>query len=255
MLNFAYSTINWGDTCDLAQCLAEIRANGWRAVELFGHTLDWLGTPARCRALLGDLCAATLFGVIELPSTDKQLTIHRNRIDYCAEIGATAYGLVGGTRPRARPPTDAEIADLAGMGEALAAHGRARGVAVAYHPHTRCTVQYEHEIDLLMSLTRDLTLCLDVSHIALVGEDPLAHLRKYRSRLGYVHLKDWGAGDFVELGRGTLAIDFDACLRELASQAFTGWVVLEQSLSAVSAAASARVNADYLTKLGYKLSP
>ena len=253
MLKFAYSTINWGDTCDLAQAFAEIRQTGWRAVELFAHSLEWLGTPQRCKALLGDLQAATLFGSVDLPANDRQRTIHKNRIEYCAAIGATAYGLVGAGRPRARPPTPEEIRDLAGLCDDLAAHGKAHGVSVAYHPHTRCTVQYESEIDQLMALTENLTLCLDVSHIAIVGEDPLGHLHKYRQRLGYVHLKDWGQGDFTELGRGTIGIDFAGCLRELEQQHFAGWVVVEQSLSEESAQHSAQVNADYLKGLRYAI--
>ena len=253
MLKFAYSTINWGDTCDLTRCFDEIRETGWHTVELFAHSLEWLGTPQRCKTLLGQLQAATLFGSVELPSSERQRVIHKNRIEYCAAIGATAYGLVGAGRPRARLPSDAEICDLANLCDDLAAHGKAHGVAVAYHPHSRCTVQYESEIDQLMALTQHLTLCLDVSHIALVGEDALAHLRKYRGRLGYVHLKDWGMGDFVELGRGTLGIDFGACLRELEAQQFAGWVVVEQSLSDVSAAHSAQINADYLAGLGYEI--
>ncbi len=100
--------------------------------------------------------------------------------------------------------------------------------------------------DALMTETKTLTLCLDVSHIALVGEDPLAHLRKYRERLGYVHLKDWGRGEFTELGQGTLGIDFVACLRELESQQFAGWCVVEHSVSAVSTLHSAQMNAAYL---------
>lgn len=250
---FAYSTINWGDTCDLASAFADIRETGWHAVELFAHSLEWLGMPKRCKALLGDLKAATMFGSVDLPSSDKQRVIHKNRIDYCAEIGATAYGLVGAGRPRARPPTEAEIRDLANLCDDLAEHGKSVGVAVAYHPHTRCTIQYEHEIDQLMAFTQHLTLCLDVSHIALVGEDPIAHLRKYRNRLGYVHFKDWGNGDFVELGLGTIGIDFVASLRELERQAFTGWVVLEQSLSEVSAKHSAQINADFLKSKGFTI--
>ena len=248
---FAYSTINWGETGDLAATLDEIRRTGWQAVELFAHSLEWMGLPGRLKSLLGPLSAATLFGSVELPSSGRQHVIHKNRIDYCAAVGATAYGLVGAGRPRARPPSPDELRDLAQLCDGLAAHGKAQGVTVAYHPHARCTVQYEHEIDQLMSLTQHLTLCLDVSHIALVGEDPVAHLRKYRDRLGYVHLKDWGAGDFVEMGRGTLGLDFGACLRELEQQAFGGWVVVEQSLSEVSAMHSAQINADYLKGLGY----
>ena len=143
--------------------------------------------------------------------------------------------------------------DLADLCDDLAAFGKTLGVTVAYHPHTRCTVQTEAEIDHLMALTQHLTLCLDVSHIAVVGEDPLSHLRKYRQRLGYVHLKDWGQGDFTELGRGTLNIDFAGCLRELEQQNFAGWVVVEQSLSDMSARHSAQHNANYLRGLGYAI--
>jgi hypothetical protein len=42
-LAFAYSTINWGETPDLPAVLRAIAEAGWRAVELFGHSLDWLG--------------------------------------------------------------------------------------------------------------------------------------------------------------------------------------------------------------------
>ncbi|NJM42008.1 MAG: TIM barrel protein, partial [Anaerolineae bacterium] len=157
---------------------------------------------------------------------------------------------------RARtPPSDEDMRDLANLCDDLAAHGKARSVTVAYHPHSRCTVQYEHETDHLLALTQHLMLCLDVSHVALAGEDPLAQLRKYRDRLGYVHLKDWGKGDFVELGQGdgTVPIDFGACLRELDAQQFKGWVVVEQSTSEVSAKHSAQINAAYLKNLGYAI--
>ena len=253
MLNLAYSTINWGDTCDLPQTFSEIRQTGWHAVELFAHSLEWLGTPARIRNLLGTLQPATLCHAIDLPSTERGRAIHKNRIDFAAELGASTYGLFGAGRPRHRVPTDDEMRDLANLCDDLAEYGRARGVTVAYHPHTRCTVQTEDEIDRLMSLTQSLTLCLDVSHIAVVGEDPVSHLRKYHQRLGYVHLKDWGHGDFTELGRGTIGIDFAACLQELTQQKFAGWVVVEQSLSDVSAQHSAKINADYLQVLGQQI--
>jgi inosose dehydratase len=252
-LRFAYSTINWGDTCHLPTTFDEIRRTGWHAVELFAHSLEWMGTPRRMKTLLGDLTPATLFGTVDLPSSERQLTIAKNRIDYCAEIGATAYGLVGAGRPRSRPPTDAEICELAGLCEEMAAHGANVGVTVAYHPHTRCTIQYEHEIDRMLEVTQHLTLCLDVSHVALVGEDPVVQLNKYANRLGYIHLKDWGRGDFLELGRGDIGIDFPACLRTLEAQNFKGWIVVEQSTSEVSAEHSAEINARYLTAAGYAI--
>lgn len=252
-LHFAYSTINWGEWCDLAAAFAEIRQAGWRAVELFNHSLDWLGTPERMQSLLGDLRVATTFGAVDLPASERQIGIHQRRIDFAAALGARAYGLVGAGRPRAHPPSAADIAELARLCEALAVYAADRGVLVAYHPHTRCTVENEGEIDALMNQTQALTLCLDVSHIALVGEDPVAHLRKYRQRLGYVHLKDWARGEFIEMGQGTIGIDFPACLRELDALGFDGWCVVEHSVSKTAPLDSARANAAYLKSLGYSL--
>lgn len=253
MLRFAYSTINWGPTCDLPVALGEIRAAGWGAVELFGHTLDWLGPRAALAAHLDGLAVATLFGSVALPITEEQRTVHQRRIDYAAELGAAAYGLVGGQRLRQRPPTAAEYAALSAFLEDLAVYGAARGMLVAYHPHTGCTVETADELDTLLRGTTALRLCLDASHIALVGEDPLATFARFWERLAYIHLKDWARGKFVELGQGTIGLDFPALLRALEARHFGGWVVIENSRSDVSPAASARRNAAYLTDLGYAI--
>jgi inosose dehydratase len=252
-LRFAYSTINWGEWCDLAAACQEIKSAGWRAVELFSHTLDWLGPPDHLRASLDGLQAATFFYGIDLPANERALTIHKRRIDFAACVGATAYGLVGAGRPRAHPPSAQDIRDLAQACEELADYAASVGMIVAYHPHTRCTIENEAEIDALMHETKALTLCLDVSHIALVGEDPVAHLRKYRQRLGYVHLKDWAHGEFIEMGQGTIGIDFAACLSELAAANFGGWCVVEHSVSKTSPIDSAIANAAYLAQLGYQI--
>jgi inosose dehydratase len=238
----------------MAAAAVEIRSTGWGAVELFAHTLDWMGLPEKLKAQLGGLRAATLFEGIELPTSAKQLSIHKNRIDYAAAIGVEAYGVLTGGRLRWRGPTAEEYREVAGFCEELAVYGAAQGVAVAYHPHTACTIETEAEIDLLMEQTSALGLCLDASHIALVGEDPVAHMRKYRERLAYVHLKDWGYGKFVELGQGTLGIDFAAILRVLDDMSYPGWIVVESSRSDVSPLRSAQVNAEYLAGLGYRPS-
>lgn len=252
---FAYSTINWGDTPDVGRMLAEIQAAGWNAVELFWHSLDWLGPPATLARQLGGLHVATLFGAVALPTDDMQLTKLKRYIDYAAAVGADLFGLVGGGRLRWRPPSDAEYTELADFCEGLARYGAEQGVVVAYHPHVACTIETEAEIDILMDRTERLTLCLDASHIALVGEDPLVHLRKYRERTGYIHLKDWAHGKFVEMGRGTIGIDFAAIFGELAARDYDGWVVIEQSVSDVSPFESARINAEFVRSLGYSPGP
>jgi inosose dehydratase len=255
MLRFAYSTINWGTTCDLPTALAEIREAGWGAVELFGHSLDWLGPRETLTAALDGLAVATLCGSVALPITEEQRDTHRRQIAYAAEVGATAYGIVGGQRLRYRPPTDAEYAELSAFLEGLATYGAARGVAVSYHPHTGCTVETAGETETLLRGTSALRLCLDASHIALVDEDPLATFARFRDRIGYIHLKDWARGKFVELGQGTIGLDFPALLRALEARDFAGWVVIENSRSDVSPLASARANAAYLTGLGHAIDP
>lgn len=253
VLRFAYSTINWGTKPDLAATFRSIRSIGWQAVELFDHSLDWLGTPDHLRTLLDGLHVATSFGGVEVPVSVEQLTIHKRRIDYAALFGADMYGLVGGSRQRMRPPTSDEYKNLAAACEELAVYGADRGVGLAYHPHVGCTIETEAEIDLLLHETQKTQLCLDASHIGLVGEDPIAHVRKYRSRTGYIHLKDWAAGKFVEMGQGTIGLDFPGLLAELEAQQYGGWVVIEQSRSDVSPAESARINAAYLHGLHYSL--
>ena len=253
MLRFAYSTINWGNTCDLSTALGEIRETGWGAVELYQHTLDWLGPRSVLTEQLGGLQVATLFGSVAFPLNEQQRTIQKRRIDYAAEVGATAYGIGGGQRLRQRQPTPAEYAELSAFFEELAVYAAAKGVAVSYHPHTGWTVETAEEVAFLLAGTQALRLCLDASHIALVDEDPRETFHRFWDRLGYIHLKDWARGKFVELGRGTIGLDFPALLRDLDDRGFAGWVVIENSRSDVSPAQSARINADYLADLGYAI--
>jgi inosose dehydratase len=253
MLAFAYSTINWGETPDMAAMLSEIGAEGWRAVEVFAQPLNWLGPHTDLIAQLREnrLRAATFFGGVEIPGDAGQPVRHRRRIDYAAATGADTYGIAGGGRRRQSAPTADEFRALAGLLEDLAAYGADRGVEVAYHPHVGTTIETEEETDRLLDATHLLRLCLDVSHVALVGENPVRQLRRYRERLGYVHLKDWGRGNFTELGRGTIGMDFPEILGELEAWDFPGWVVVEQSRSDVSPAASLAINTAYLRDRGY----
>lgn len=252
-LRFSYSTINWTTKADLAAAFREIKSAGWKAVELFDHSLDWLGPPNYLRSILSGLKPAIFFGGIEVPINPETITIHKRRMDYAALFSVEHYGIVGGGRLRTRPPTAAEYKNLAAGCEELAKYGEDKGIGLSYHPHVGCTIETEDEIDILLNQTKKTQLCLDVSHIGLVGEDSIAHLRKYRARTGYIHLKDWANGKFVEIGGGTIGLDFGLILAELSAQRFSGWVVVEQSSSTVSPLESARINARHVKSFRYKL--
>ena len=69
-----------------------------------------------------------------------------------------------------------------------------------YHHHMGTVVQTAAETDRLLANTDadKVFLCYDTGHFTFAGEDPLAVLKKYVSRVGHVHLKDMRA-DVVAL--------------------------------------------------------
>lgn len=253
MVAFAYSTITWTDSGDVEVAFEQIAAAGWDAVELFDIPLDQLGPGERLRGIadMNGLRVASMFGVFDDLDSPRGIESHKKRIDYAAALGVDLYGVVGPTRLRERPPTSSELRRLADYSEGLATYGRDRGVRVAYHPHVACWVERHPQIEQLMAMTSDLGLCLDTSHVGLVGEDTVSHLRQYRDRVAYVHLKDWGNGNYVELGSGTLGIEFASVLEAMDALG-QRLAVVEQSWAPVSAADSAKRNADHIRRLGYQ---
>jgi len=72
-------------------------------------------------------------------------------------------------------------------------------------------------------------MCLDIGHDTRNGKDPVQDLKKYRSRVFDIHIKDVTAptkqGYSVEIGRGI--IDFPAFVRALREVGYTGKCSLE----------------------------
>lgn len=250
-----YSTLTWGPTADLDRVLGTIAAAGWEGVEFIGLSLDWLGPPVRVRRLLDrhGLPAVCMLGSASLGGDAAQALERQFRlIEYGAELGARVYCFLGGSRVGLRLPTDEEFKELADQGEALIDHAAPFGMSVVYHAHPRCTVESEAEQDQLLAHTSRLQVCVDVSVAALMGEDALAQLRKYRHRLGYVHMKDCGPGKFCLMGRGNAGLDFGAVRQTLEEIGYQGWVMGELSSYADTAAdESCRANREFLRSVGY----
>ena len=126
------------------------------------------------------------------------------------------------------------------------------GLTVAHHSHPQAIVESEGEQDRLLAYAERLQVCVDVSVATVMGEDPVAQLRKYRSRLGYVHMKDVGRGKFCVMGQGTGAIDFGRIRETLDEIGYGGWVTGELSMNADSGGAEAcYANRRYLRSVGY----
>lgn len=253
--HLGYSTITWGATPDLDRVLGTIAAAGWEGVEFISVSLDWLGTTGRVRKLLEKhgLPPVCMFGSVSLGG-DAEQTMERQRriIEYAAELGCPVYCFLGGSRVGLRLPSEDEFKQLAEQSERLIDYAAPFGLTVAYHAHPRCTVESEAEQDQLLAHTDRLQVCVDVSVAALMGEDAVAQLRKYRHRLGYVHMKDCGPGKFCLMGKGNAGLDFGAIRETLNEIGYRGWVMGELSSYADTAAdESCRANREFLRSVGY----
>jgi len=146
------------------------------------------------------------------------------------------------------------------------------GLRVFFHHHCAGLVETEAEVEALLENTR-VDLCLDTGHWHYAGGDAVECLRRWGSRVGYLHLKDCHpeiaadcrrnhrdylaavqAGVFCSLGEGS--VDFQGLLSQLKAHGYEGWAVVEQDLLVEDSVAStparfARQNREYLQRLGW----
>lgn len=124
------------------------------------------------------------------------------------------------------PEGEIDPAAAARAMNAAAAACRDEGAMLHYHNHGW---EYEGEKVLYRALrdhAGNLSLCLDLGWIEKAGADPLGVLREVGDRVSYVHVRDWGTDDFVDLGEGTT--DLAALVAGLSPVLGSdGWLVVE----------------------------
>jgi inosose dehydratase len=104
-------------------------------------------------------------------------------------------------------------------------HVRERGYEPTFHHHVGTRVETAAQIEALLDNV-DVPLLIDTGHMLVAGVEPSEALRRWRDRIGYVHLKDVDLrrNVFCELGMGD--VDLRAFLHEL--DGYDGWLVVEQ---------------------------
>jgi inosose dehydratase len=113
---------------------------------------------------------------------------------------------------------------------AIARRAVDQGVPCTYHPNSPEGSVYrtaeDYEI-LLNGLDAALVgYAPDSGHIARGGMDPLATIKKYRSRINHVHFKDMYADRiWAQMGQGIL--DFKGIVTFLRDSGFDGWIMVE----------------------------
>jgi inosose dehydratase len=168
--------------------------------------------------------------------------------------------------------SDAEWKVFAQGADLVAREVKSRtGLRTVFHHHCAGYVETAAEIDKLLSLTDPslVGLVLDMGHYMFGGGDPLLALKKHKERIWHIHFKDchpetaaksrkegWdyfksvAGGVFCELGKGS--VDFKSIVKELHSQKYSGWIVVEQDVlpGMGNPKVCAQRNRDFIKSLG-----
>jgi len=271
---FGYAAITWGGND--RQAITDIADVGFRGIQLRTAAVDAFGDrPAELKELLAQhrlTFVALSSGSIGIDPARaaEEMAAHVRHARFLRDCGGLYLQIID-ARPRTVTP-----ADYAAMGRRLTELGKRTadlGVALGYHHHMGSLGEAPDEVDRILDATDPafVKLQLDTAHYLQGGGDPAAAIRKYASRLSFLHLKDVRQRtpdpaaapgspasrpyQFVELGQGRA--DIKAVFRALDEVRFSGWLVVE--LDAVpdrarTPKACAEMNRDYITKrLGFGL--
>lgn len=247
--------------------LDEVRDSGYSGIDL--GPVGYLGSGPELAERLASRGLGLAGAYLELPYADADaLQAMLPELDAMLDTFDAVVGQVPGPRPRptiadngseerrnnpGRAVVQPELSFdgdtwrrfAAGLNLVLA-RCRDRGYEPTFHHETGTYVEAPHEVERVLELT-DVGLCLDTGHFLLGGGDPVQALRDWGTRINHVHIKDaeravmagiqadgapakeiWSREAFPVLGRGDL--DVDGVLRELKSQHFAGWLVVEQDI-------------------------
>jgi inosose dehydratase len=233
------------------QAVREIAAAGYRGFELFdGNLAAYETRRTDFRTLLRQTgiglqavyCGANF---IYPDILSEELCRIQKTAALAAELGAEVL-VCGGGALRAGGRQSGDLNRLADGLNKLEEITRAYGLIACYHPHHGTLVETPAQIDSLLQLTT-IALCPDTGHILEAGGDPVEIIRRYRQRIGYLHLKDYRRGEFMLLGRGD--VNVPAILSELHAITYDGWVTVELDRYGGSPGEAAESAMSYLKSL------
>lgn len=246
---------------EFEQFLKAMRDLGYGAAENFAFIKGYFdGDASAVRALL-DRYGVELANLYLHYSDDDEADYRAavEYVDFMEKVGATHMNLQG-TMWRDQPfsrPTDAQrVLGYATLSNRIGRLCESKGMKACFHPHMNTPVFTREQIELLLSNTdpRYVWLCLDTAHTVLAGMDPVEAVRRFGSRIGYMHLKDidpdpnaspeWPMNRFLPLGMGT--VDFKGIYKALRGFGYDGVLCVELDNPPVCNYHAAMVSRQYL---------
>ncbi len=160
---------------------------------------------------------------------DSIVAAGRANVDLAAEFGAPAVNLHAGMPIENRDEFLDQAKRQARGQKAIAEYAAGKGLRINLEaPHrnglTRTIAEAEYLVEEIGEDNVDFLL--DVTHVQAGGARPHDAVRRWRGRIGYVHLRD-GKGEDIFFVPGDGDIDFAALLAALEEIRYAGWCALE----------------------------
>ena len=171
----------------------------------YEHAPDRLTAALAERGLKLAAFAYATTGFTDESRHEADLAGAERALAFCRAMGVPLS--LGGAAAASREDYGRHMAQAIRFYRAVAARGATLGVTVCVHPHSHhgSLLESAAEYDALLDATADVGLMFnpDAGHVVRGGQDLMACLRRHRSRIAHVHIKDVdGAGNWQPLGRG-----------------------------------------------------
>jgi sugar phosphate isomerase/epimerase len=221
--------------------LDAIAAAGYAGVEfsnnMIGKFFEHPGQFEKELEKRGLACAAFAYardGFTDPRQFEEDLVGVEKALRFTAHFGVPLC--LGGPSSPSRENAGEKITQALSFYQEVSRRAEGRGVLLAIHPHSHHTSlvitaeEYEHLLGAVEPL--GIGFNPDTGHILRGGQNLMACLRRYRSRIQHVHIKDVDAsGVWTPLGKGVTPLG--EVLGWLEETGYTGWVVIEEESGAV----------------------
>lgn len=234
------------------EALKDIAASGYKGFEIFdGNLMQYIDKKEEFKELMSqhslDFIAVYSGGnFIFTDILEEELLKIEKVAAFASELGAK-HLVVGGGAIRSNGILESDYNDLGHALNKVVEISEKYNLIPSYHPHLGTIVESPEQLDKIMRLT-SINLCPDTAHIEAGGGNPVDVIKKYTSRIKYVHFKDFENGEFLPLGKGHQK--FDEIIKVLEEFHYDGWITVELD-SYPEPKKGAEISREFLKNLGF----
>jgi inosose dehydratase len=228
--------------------------------------------------------AGFLFQYLHEPDSEKQILEIADRTSaLLSSLGARFLVLIdhiseermstAGIKSAAAPLDSRRLRFMIDLIQRVADVARDYGVTPVLHQHAGCYLEFEDELDHVLSAVdpNQVGICVDTGHMAYAGIDAVKFYERHHARVKYFHFKDVNPvvhrrilenkipfleavsqGIFCPLGKGVT--DWRALRDALSRQRFDGYATIEQDVDPSKPSdplSDARSSLNYLCSIGF----